>query len=75
MSHISAFPCDHIGSQTGGIEISFSFRRMRFVARKQILSVFGAEVEGQLEGSGFTKKRALRNLHREEELFHESLWI
>lgn len=67
--------CNHIGSQLGETTVKFSWREFKFVATKPITHVFGAEVNGQLHGSGITRKRALRALEAAERNHYEALWI
>lgn len=44
-------------------------------ATQKIGSIFGSEVEGQIEAFGSTKEKAVENLASERQRLNESLWI
>lgn len=67
--------CQRIGSQLGDVTIRYDWRRLRFIATKPITHVFGAEVQGELIGVGWTKRQALNKLANAEHEHYESLWL
>lgn len=44
-------------------------------ATAQIGTIFGSEVEGQIEAYGSTKEIAIERLGEERRKLHESLWL
>jgi hypothetical protein len=45
-----------------------------WIAKANIGTIFGSEVEGELKGIGTTKEKALERLHQEQKELYESLW-
>lgn len=56
------------------LEIHNAHGQHYWKATKRIGSIFGAEVEGELEGIGTTKEQAVERLKQEQAKLYESLW-
>ena len=69
--------CDQPGLTMHGIhieEIRNGHGQHYWKAKAKIGTIFGAEVEGELEAIGATKDQAITRLEKQREELYESLW-
>lgn len=73
----SAFVDDSIGLTMQGVtwkEGTDSFGKHYWQATQQIGTMFGAEVQGEIEAIGLTKEIALERLAVERKKLNDSMW-